>query len=248
MTNAVRAESRKLFSVRSTYVIFGLVLCIVVLLSFYAGGWQAQKTDVLNPLRLFAIDQRVINFIAVFPAIIGLLLFTHEFRYGTIAYSLTFSNRRSKVLAAKVLVVSALAIVVTAIVLVVTPLLVRLGMTAHHLHLIHQNFAIGSLAWRGLVYGWGYAMAGLVIAVLVRNQIGAIVTLLIFPGTIEGLLGLWLKNNAVYLPFTALQTMLGSDSVSGASLTPVRAMLVFLGYLAVAWSVAWYLFNKRDAV
>ncbi|HEY1645756.1 MAG TPA: hypothetical protein VGF75_05295, partial [Candidatus Saccharimonadales bacterium] len=98
---------------------------------------------------------------------------------------------------------------------------------------------------------WGYAMAGLVIAALLRNQIGAIIVLFVVPDTVEGLLSILLKNNTVYLPFSALHTMLGvglnSSNSAGPSISPLHALYVFLAYLVVAWLIAWYMFIRRDA-
>lgn len=224
------------------------MVILVAFFGFYVGGWHTQRSDLLDPLRLYKITQQSISFLAIFPALIGLLLFTHEFRYNLISYSLTRSNNRSKVLASKIIVVSAIALVATAILGVASPLLSYWGIHANHLRLVHQSFYYWAITWKGLVYGWGYAMAGLVIAALIRNQIGAIVTLFIVPDTVEGLLSIWLGKNTVYLPFSALHTMLGTGlNSSSASITPVHAMEVFLGYLVFAWIIAWYLFLKKDA-
>ncbi len=248
MIRTIRAEFRKVFSIRSTYVILGLIVVLLILFGFYVGGWHSEKSDLANPFRLFQVAQQSISFVVIFPALIGVLLFTHDFRYNTLAYSLTLSNSRTKVLLAKIIVVSVLSIVTAAVVGGLAPLLAKWGISAHHLKLVHQHFSVGALAWRGLVYGWGYAMMGLLFAALIRNQIGAIVTLFIVPDTVEGLLSIWLKSNTVYLPFSALHTVLGTGvSVKSTKLTPVHALYVFLGYLIIGWAVSWYLFIHRDA-
>lgn len=248
MITQIRAEFKKLFTVRSTYVLLGVMLVLLIFFTFYVSGWHSSPADLKNPHRLFEEAQQAISFLSIFTALIGLLLFTHEFRYNTVSYSLTLSNNRSRVLAAKVLAVSLLALTVTAIIAVLAPLVALLGIQANHLKLVHQSFDVGGMAWRGLIFGWGYAMAGLVIAVLIRNQIGSIVTLFIVPGTVEGILSIWLKGNTVYLPFSALHSMLGVGvGVAGTNITHFHAMLVFLGYLVVAWAIGWTLFLKRDA-
>ncbi len=248
MTKEIRAEFRKVFSTRSTYALLAGSLFLLALLGFYVAGWHTSKVDLLNPLRLYDIAGQAINALAIFPALIGILLFTQEFRYNTISYSLTLSNNRNKVLLAKIIVVTVIALVTTAIIGIAAPLLAKFAMGINHLNLVHQHFYYSTLLWKGLVFGWGMAMAALVMAALIRNQIGAIVTFFIVPSTIEGLLSIWLKNNTVYLPFSALHRMLGAgESVSGATLSPLHAMFVFLAYLLVAWAIAWYLFLRRDA-
>lgn len=248
MINELKAEFKKVFTIRSTYIIFGLMLALVIFFGFYVGGWHSAKIDLLNPLRLYSISQQAISFLSVFGALIAVLLFTHEFRYNTISYTLTLSNNRNKVMLAKVIVVSLISLSATAVIACLSPLLANWGIHANHLQLVPQHFYYVGLLWKGLVYGWGYAMAGLVMAALIRNQIGSIVALLLIPSTVEGLLSLWLKNNSDYLPFSALHTMLGAgDHIQQASLQPINAMYVFLGYLIVSGVVAWFLFIKRDA-
>jgi ABC-type transport system involved in multi-copper enzyme maturation permease subunit len=247
MNRQLIAEFRKVFTIRSTYIIFAIMLALLVLLGFYVGGWHTNKIDLLDPTHLFNVDLQAINALAIFPALIGVLLFTHEFRYDMSAYTISLSNNRNKVFLAKLLVISVLSLAVTAIVGLLAPLLTKLGMNVNHVHLVYQHFYYGAIIWRGLMFGWGMSMAGLVIAAIIRNQIGAIVTLFIVPDTVEGLLSIWLKKNTVYLPFSALHQTLGAGiNVANASLSHAHAMLVFLAYLFVSLTLAWLLFNKRD--
>jgi len=53
---------------------------------------------------------------------------------------------------------------------------------------------VWSLLWRSVFFTWGYAMAGLLIALLIRSQVGAIASLFLIPSTVETLLGLLLKK------------------------------------------------------
>lgn len=253
MIDAIKSEFKKVFTIRSTYVIFAVMLVLLGFFGFYVGGWHTTGIDLLNKLRYFRIAQQSISFLAIFPALIALLLYTHEIRYSTFAYSLTLNNSRSKVLAAKIIVITVISVIAIAIVGSAAPLLAYWGVHAHHLNLVHQSFFYDRLIWSGLVYGWGYGMIGLVLGALIRNQIGAIVTLFVVPHTVEGLLSIWLKNNVVYLPFSALDTMLGvgvasnQGPSSGPIISPIHAMYVFLAYLLFAWILAWYLFLTKDA-
>jgi hypothetical protein len=101
-----------------------------------------------------------------------------------------------------------------------------------------------------------FAMAGLLFATLIRNQVGTIAALIILPDTIEGLLSLLLRQNSVYMPFTALQQVIAAPaaslgrnvSVSATGyLSPPKAAGVYMAYLVGVWIVAWYLFIRRDA-
>lgn len=147
---------------------------------------------------------------------------------------------------AKILILSGLAVIFTIVIAVLAPLLAVAGMNAHHLKLVPQTLHFGDLLWRCLLFGWGYTMTGLLLATLIRNQIGTILTLFIVPGTVEALAGLILKNNVVYLPFSALEAVIGNNRYSG-SITNIHAAMVFMAYLIVGWIIAWTLFLRRDA-
>lgn len=247
MIPALKAEFRKLFTVRSTYLIFGFCVLLLVFFAFYVTGWRASHIDLLDPAHLMHNVSNAISTVSVFAALVAVLLVTHEYRYNTIMYTLTASNSRSKVLVAKILVITGFAVVFTTFFGVLSPLVTLLGIHVHHLHLVHQTIFYKTLIWRCLFYGWGYAMAGLLLAVLIRNQVGAIITLFIAPATVEGLLSLLLKNNTVYLPFTSLSVVIGQGMNYRNTITPIHAVYVFMAYLIVGWIIAWILFERRDA-
>lgn len=242
MMSAIRAEFRKLFTVRSTYALAALSGLIVI---FYAGfieGWKAGDT-VHNPFKLASEVTGAVGAVSIFAAIVAILLMAHEYRYNTIMFTLTFSNSRSKVLIAKIIAVSVFAIGFTTLVAVLSPLCTWAGLSMHGLHLAPQTLFYKDLIWRSLFFGWSYAMLGLLVITLVRNQIGAIVGLFIAPATIEPLLGLLMKEKSVYLPFSAHQAVLDATP----RLSYSHATMVFMAYLIIGWLVAWFLFLRRDA-
>ena len=249
MIAELKAEVRKLVTIRSTYVIIGVALALEVFLGFFVSGIRAQVGALHDPQTLASDAGLAVHTLSLFSALIAVLLLTHEFRYNTISYSLTLSNSRSKVLAAKIIVMSVFAVCFTLITGALSPTLAILGMNVNHLHLVAQSIPYHSILWRGLFFGWGYTMVGLLFGALIRNQIGAIVTLFIVPGTVEGLLSLLLKQNIQYLPFSALNIIIGTGSGLGVitTITKFQAVLVFSAYLVVGWIVAWVLFLRRDA-
>jgi ABC-2 type transport system permease protein len=248
MINSLKAEFRKVFTVRSTYFILAIVAVLFFFFAFYVSGWRVDKADLHNPLTLSSDVTGAINIVALFVGLIAILLVTHEYRYNTIMHTLTLSRSRSRVLLAKVLVITVLALAVTAITAFLSPVLSVWGADLNHLHFAPQTFDYGHLIWTCLFFGWGYAMIALLLASLIRNQIGAIVVLLIAPETIEGLLSLILKKNTAYLPFTALHNVIDvGPGISSNVMTAFHAALVFMCYLVVGAIVAWILFLRRDA-
>lgn len=240
MLNSVHAEFRKLFSVRSTYVIAGLALVIQIFLSFYVTGVRASDLD--NPTKLMDGILGSISLIGLFTGLIAILLVSYEYRYNTITYTLTASNSRTKTLFAKVIAISVFGLLFTVLNAIMSPLLTMWGVSLGDHAMTHQMWNWGELVWRTLFGGWGYAMAGLIIAILLRSQVGSIAALFIIPTTVETLLGIVLKKNTMYLPFKSLDGVL-----MAGDLAPHKSALVFSAYLAVSLLAAWILFLRRDA-
>jgi ABC-type transport system involved in multi-copper enzyme maturation permease subunit len=247
MFATLKAEFRKLLTVRSTYIITILIVAFVSFFAFYVEGWRLGPKDLYNPGELSSDVFGALT-LSVFGAVIAILLMTHEYRYNMIMYTLTGSNSRSKVLLSKIIVISVYALFLTAVIGLLSPAASYLGIHAHGHALAPQTLHVGNLAWRSLFYGWSYGMIGLLLAALIRVQVGAIVALFVIPSAVEGLLSQLLKHNAIYLPFTALTEVIGNTGFnSGKPLSPGRAAIVLAVYLVVGWLVAWILFLKRDA-
>lgn len=246
MMPAIRAEFKKLLSVRSTYLITIFSILFLLFIAFYVEGWRLKPAE-LHQTGQLASDVYGGLTLSLLGAVVAILSMTHEYRYNTIMYTLTATNSRSKVLLSKIIVISCYAIFFTILLGVLSPVATYLGVHAHGHELVPQVLHYKDLIWRSLFYGWAYGMLGLVLATLIRIQVGTIVALFAIPAFIEPLLSQLLNKNAVYLPYSALTQLVGDDAPGGGSLAPGKAALVFCSYLVVAWAVAWYLFLRRDA-
>ncbi len=251
MIPSIKAEFRKLFTVRSTYVMVGLSIVLVTIFAFYVEGIRA--TGYINdPGKLASEVTNAISTVSIFGAIVALLAFAHEYRYGTIMYTLTSSNSRTKTLSAKIIAVSVFAVIFSILIGIYSPLMTYLGLQVSGTGFGPQTLEYADLLWKTVFTGWGYAMTGLLFAALLRNQVAAIAALFLIPTTIEPLLGLILKHNAAYLPFSALQQvprLVSSSPPPDAMnyLTPGKGALVFAAYLLTGCIIAWILFLRRDA-
>jgi ABC-2 type transport system permease protein len=250
MIGSLRAELRKIWSVRSTYIILLFSLVLMGIFAFWVEGIKAGSGDgapVTYPYKLASLMRDAITNLAFFGSLVGVLSATHEYRYNLITYTLTSSRSRSKVLFAKVLAVSIYALLFAVFVALFSAAFMYVGLGIKGLTLVHQIIP-GDLWWRILFEAWGSAMLGLLIATIVRQQVGAIATFFIIPVAVEPLIALLLKTNQVYLPFIALQQVTHLEG-SGMShlLSHSKAALVTVIYIGVGWIVAWYLFLKRDA-
>lgn len=243
MIPALKAELRKLFTVRSTFLILLFALLMDVLFAGYISGYKLKGSELLDGTVLSNSITGSITAMAIFGAIVAVLLLAHEYRYNTILYSLTANRSRSVFLFAKIVAVTIFSLIFTALLCTFSPLITLLGVHLAGNSLGVQNIPFATDAWHVLFYGWGYSMLALLITALVRNQIGAIVSLFLIPSTVESLLGLIIKNNVVYLPFSALGAVIQHNS----HISYGHAALVVLLYLLVGWAITWVMFLKRDA-
>jgi ABC-2 type transport system permease protein len=246
MKSTLKAEFSKVITVRSTYFLVAASFALLFLFAFYIEGFKAAPESLLDPNKLTGEVVGAVSTVTFFAVLVGILLVTHEYRYNTISYTLTNTNRRSKVLLAKIIVVSIFALLFTTVIGVLSPLLTLLGISMNGGELATQQIYYADIIWRALFFGWGYAMLGLIVSIIVRNQIAVITIIFIGFGTVESLIGILLKDNVVYLPFNSLNAVLG-NSMSGGEVKVVRSAVVYLAYLVVGWVIAWYLFIKRDA-
>lgn len=249
MLASIKSDFRKLFSVRSTYLVIALAWALIGFIAFYVTGYR----DNVEYLDKFFLNHGIftwVNTIGMFIAIVTALQMGHEYRYSTILYTLTSSGSRSRTLLSKIVVSTVFAVGVVVITALFGAAMQYFGaLTAGH-HPEPQHFQIAQLLWRCLLFGWFYAMVGLVLAVLFRQLVAIIVILFLVPTTVEPLLSMLLKENAKYLPFTALDPVITGSSATATgqtALSPTAGALTFGIYLAVLWIVTWIIFLRRDA-
>lgn len=242
MLSTVKAEFRKLLTLRSSYGVAIVCLVLVFLFAFYGAGFHSQPGDLKNPHLLAQQASDAISFLGVIGALVAVLLVTNEYRYNLIVYTLTAARSRSRVVVAKLLAVTAYALVFAALFAVLSPLLAAAGLHVHGVRYVHQSIPYASLVWRILFGGWALFMYAFVIAQLIRNQVGALVTAFVFPGIVNQLLTLVFRGNSKYLPYFAVDNVL-----HGGSLSYGKAALVAVLYIVAAVLVSWWLFLKRDA-
>lgn len=250
MKPALRSELRKLFTVRSTYLVGLFTFILICFLSFYAQGY---KNTQLNSLWLTNTLSSVSNTASFFLAIIALLLMAHEYRYNTINYTLTAANNRSKVLAAKIIAIFSWTFLFVLIADLLGLGLMLLGAKAAGHHLPHQEINILTYLGKSIFYTEGFVLVALLINTMVRNLAASVAILFIVPNTVEGLLRIAIKQPEKWLPFSALnqvvqpQLVVQGGAGGGYLVSPLRGAIIFLIYLLAGWFIAWYLFLRRDA-
>ncbi len=244
--DSLKAEMRKLLSVRSTYFIVLISLLIVMFFAGFIEGFRGEPKALQMPGLLGGESASAIVFVGFILAFAGLLLAGHEYRYNTIYYTLTSTNRRYKIVLAKLLVVTCFTAVVALVVTFFSPLCTIVGAHMAGKHIGPQVFDIWSIVWRCLLVAWAYAMYALIFIMILRNQVGAIVSFLLLPLIGENILMLLLKENSKYLPFTAAQSIVNPTTM-GNHTTSAQAASTVLAYILLGLIVSTVLFVRRDA-
>lgn len=249
MLGSIKSDIRKLFTVRSTYVMLFVIFGLSVLVNFYVEGVWGQSgsaAGTLQPLAFREIIGNGVGMAALFISIIAALQMGHEYRHNMINYTLTANARRTQVFLSKVLVISAFSVLAGLLVGAISIALYKLGLSFRGAELPPQDFDFPIMALRVAIYSLAYGLIGLFLAALFRNVVGAIVFILIAPSTVEPLLGLLLKDNAVYLPFSTFDHILGA-AIRQGDFTPDAASLLTIVYIVAIGIFTWLTFLRRDA-
>ena len=253
MIRLVRAEWTKLFTTR---VWIGLLLGAVALvggltalLTGLAGQTGRNGQQGLPPVADPQFQQVALSQIAnaaVFVVILGIIGMTQEYRHRTATPTFLTTPRRGQVVVAKVLAYLLVGIpfaaIATGVNLVVLEIYARARGAAPDLS--GDNLRVIAGAGIALVI---YAVIGVGVGALLRNQVGAIVAALVYLYVLEPIISgigvlapayKWLPGGAL----RALTTPFGGPDV----LEPWQGGLLLLGYGLLAAVLGTLLTVRRD--
>ena len=242
MTALLRAELLKLRTTRTFAALVGsaVVLSLLVVGLTAAIGDDFTKEDV----RLMFTG----DFTSLFIVLLGVIGMAGEWRHRTITSTVLAAPDRLRLLAAKTL---AYAIAGAVLSLAVTVLIMLVGtiiLSARD----ETTASIGTLAdvlWRNLLVAALVGALGVCIGAIVRNQVVAMIGLLVFAFILEPtVLGL-ADHVGRYGPLVGAPTGIVSGETFDSDedlLAPGLAILVMLGWIAVAFGGAVWAFRRRD--
>ena len=273
MIDALRFEWVRITTVRTTYWITGIAILIGVGLSFLISmgtsieasdqGLDAQEVEFLAPavITQFAAGAGP-YLVAYILVVIGVLAWGHEYRHGMIRATLTAHGSRSRVWAAKYLVLGAW---VGAAVLTILLLSTFVGWV--WLNDNGVSFG-GQVTWeqvaRTTAYTVIFVWIGAAVASLVRNQTASLVAVYLWPLVVEALLGLilrlipgmdFLEDISKGFPFNAGDRIIRTTEIGrafdeafgGAQLSTGAGFAIFGGFCAGLMGLSYLLFLRRDA-
>lgn len=240
MMHSIRAELRKLFTVRSTYILFTLAAVLMIFIALYYATYKSQVVPVAEVLH------NSVSLAVMFCCFTVVLLMAHEYRYNTIVHTLTANARRSRVLLAKILVAMLFGAAYSVVLGLLTAGSYVLFLALRDTGLPPVGDAFLPTAGTLFLYYIGYALLGLIITVIVRSMVATVGIVFSMSLIVEPLLGLIvLHERAKYLPFASLDAIV--DTAHGFSLTPGNAIAMSGVYIVAGLLTAWSVFRLRDA-
>jgi hypothetical protein len=233
MGRLLNSEARKLWTIWSTYLLFGIVVLLDILFGFLVafapGGRRAGNAGRVphGSVQWFANVFSVLDNSRLLALVLGVLVITGEYRHKTVTPTFLAEPRRGRVLGAKLGVGFgggiALGVLTMLTGLIIGLLLVALkvhsclaptgvgqGMsqamcsTRHGLYFVattHNMWHDWSRIAPGVVLGTGlFAVYGVGLGALLKNQIVAIVVGLLFTLVVEAIIGAVWPTVGEYLP------------------------------------------------
>lgn len=242
--NRFRAEIRKIWTIRSTYILTFFMLALGVgVFAFFAIGFKNVENAERSAVALQSAIRQPLMLASLLLAIVAIISVGHEYRYNTILYSLTSARQRMTVLVSKLTALLVSALFISIILAALSAAAFYVGQSVAGINTVPQAMPGFDFIWRMVVQVLVYVLIGFGLAVILRSLIAAIAIVLIVPSTVESLLYLLLKENTKYLPFTAVSNIADTTSRVPLGLSAV----VVMGYVGVLLVVAAVLFQKRDA-
>ena len=251
MGRLVRAEWTKLLTTR---VWLGLLVgaCVLsgasaLLLTVFAGNAESGIPPVGSPeyeqLALAAPANAI-----VLTLILGIIGMTQEYRHRTATPTFLATPRRGRVVIAKLVAYAAATVPFAVVVLAVTVLVVVLSAGARGGSLSWDGEDLGVLVRSGLALVV-YALIGVGLGALFRNQVGAIVGSLVYLFVVEPIIRSIPATAGFYrwLPGGALEAM--TATFRGPDLlTAWQGGVLLLGYGLLAAVLGTLLAVRRDIV
>lgn len=250
MTALVRAELLKLRTVRlPLWLLLTTLLLVVlgVLATILTAGIEGAPLQRDDP-ELLARAVASASGGNVVVLVLGILVLTQEFRFGTATPSFLVTPKRGRVLVAKLVAIS-----LTGLLFAVASAVLAVGLSAAVLQLRGDEAAWGSTVLEVLV---GvvlvmvlYGPIGIAVGALVRNQIAAVVGALAWVFIVEQLLVALLPEVGRWTPGGASSAILqlGDVATTRGELLPVwGGALLLVAYAAVLSVLATRLTLRRD--
>jgi ABC-2 type transport system permease protein len=223
------AEFRKLYTVRTVWVLLGIAQIIIV------GGISGLMLNRAGATSLDVQRDMVshIGLVSLFTLVLGITAVAGEYRHRTITDAYLSTPNRDRVVLAKLgaYTVTGIAFGVAAAVTALITSAIWLGSSLDLSAAGLWRTIIGGIAWNA-----AFAAIGVGIGALITNLMGAVAAALAWLALIEGIVGQLIGGAKDWLPF-ALGSALDGLPTSTDGPPQWQAALALAGY-ALAFAVA----------
>jgi ABC-type transport system involved in multi-copper enzyme maturation permease subunit len=241
MTALLSAELLKLRTTRTFAVLAACAVGLTLLIS----GLVAALADGLTDADLE--DLLRTDFSSVFIFVLAVIGMAGEWRHRTIAGALLAAPDRLRFFAAKVGAYAAAGAALSLAVTVASYGLMSVILSGQGADTLAFS-AFASLLWKNLVIAAYYGALGVGIGALIRNQAGAIVTVLVVLFVVEPtILGFW-PHVGKFAPFLGVTSGFAGEAGDEDLLPVGLALLAMAGWVAILCGAAAALFRRRDVV
>lgn len=273
MMAALRTEFRKIATTRTWWltalIMFGymIVMGVIMAFSLVTGMRAAEETGatagggfgetVLDPMAIAtSVYTLAVALGYIFPAILGALSVTGEFRHRTITPTLLFEPRRSAVLGSKLVAVVPFAVVVAVAGVAGTVLGGASTLAVMGEPTLLSDSGVQRTLLLSMVALTLWGLVGVGFGSVLTNQVAAIVVLLAFTQFVEPLLRLLLAQFdatevvSKFLPGAAGEAIAGSSLYVSSGLADLlsawQGTLTLLGYAVVLVLIGRLTTFRRD--
>lgn len=251
MIRLIGGEVRKLFTTKlwlwmalGAIAITALFMSFTIALDGSEGNPQPPLSTPEGQRNLFAVAGAS----GVFVLILGIIAITGEFRHQTVTPTFLATPHRGRVVVAKVVTYALAGIGYGLVVIGFAVALALPWLAAKDIDIsLSANGIPGSMA--GTVAGIAvYAVLGVGVGALVRNQIAAIVGALVYLFVIEGFVGTLptIRDYYKYFPGGANSALTGASQPGTTLLEPWQGGLLLVAYGVVFAFAGTWLAIRRD--
>jgi ABC-2 type transport system permease protein len=184
----------------------------------------------------------------LFSVVVGIILITTEFRHFTSRPTFLIEPRRGRVIVAKLIIAALVGIIYGVICAALTAAIMAiwLGALGVTIGWIDNGVLLSMLS--DLVVIATFAIVGIGVGVLVRNQIAAVISALVYLFVLEPLIDIIpvIQKAYPYLPGAAAGAITGATRGNLAHLDALQGGLVLLGWGLLFAVAGWMLTIRRD--
>jgi ABC-2 type transport system permease protein len=242
MTDQLLSELRKMRSTRTNLgLLAGMIaLILVFLLTIGLTGTSSDLADHDHQHRLFSVGTQA----ALFATLIGVMAITSEFRHGTIRSTFVVTPHRGRVIAAKVISSLLMGLVFGAFAIGLAFGIGYAALVARgaQMALDRNHVLLLVLGTIGMTALW--AALGVGLGAVIKNQVFAIIALLVWTGVVNPILDSAVPAAGRYTPIAASASLTADPA--DYLLSPLGGGLLLIGYVAAFVAAGALLVSRRD--